>query len=765
MSHFVSLSKLNNILNFFEFPLNEPKNKKSKINPLVVQNHELIQQFLTDHPSQLLHDYFLDLNYSSFSHEEIKNLQLDVISQKFQKQNVVTPRDSHLFNIVQYIISFPKEEPIDLSITQTKENVSLLFGNIHSLYLYIAATYRREPHIPIHITNNLQFTLDYLELDMDSSQNFTPSINYHDQDSQFLWNLNNELLSNTWSNKTFVLEKISTSPNNYKSYVPLIAKELLQDHDFINQAVLKNIKFIDDLIENDIMSSFDLAQLFSNNATVLSCLWKKELAKQYSNSLLNAYKVAVDEFDPHSYNQDIRSSIYYYEKSLEDLDNFDNLLEFDRQQKYIEQSFEQMVNDYSQKINATKHINEFFNNHIFTNVELSLDFLSIEKNSLSIVLPYLSPELFKEDRFINLLLHNIENNKDYHLLPTIPVDILDNNNIYKNTFINLAFDSDNSLSYLTHSHWFSNKESILSTLNTYQTYGTIVKRRYGLSNLSDHEIKIIYNQLIPSELQQDSDIVNSLLQINKQFFRLLPHTLKNNLTILENYLNLSNELIYSDGIDPDTILSLSNYSHIAKYISHHDNFLNKKDCPSDWRTNPTILLALGERIKNIKFTANEKNFIFSNQEFTLQLLSKTPSLYLTLPEEDKDNLAYALSYLHSHSNNNQKSNIQKITFNPILYSYDSFCLTLLQLFPDMIQHIPTFHWENRKFLREVFNQLDEKILPKSILEKAPTKIKKFLEVFDINNNYLTFFNNYIVHEDLQKKLKINKAVTTHKKKI
>lgn len=689
---------------------------------------------------------------------------------------------------------------------------TLDFSDLSSLYIYIASIYRYELESYIEPAEQSLLVSKVLDIDFTSATHIDTKQNiYNDKSDNIEWTLDDATVKNTWGNPQFVLEILNTHSNANKDYFislfQLIDPVLFKNKDFLTQAFEYDNFFVA-LLDQKMIKPMEALELSLDQPHALKYLWKNYFSTPFENASINPEEAAKKyiektrydrmrefnelsrqlhpHFNPYTKNQ-------YDNPYMDDMIDYGDLtdeeieqLEFEQEmyeraliaknkkakppvptvndfERHEQQLYKEQLKSYTKKYNDGLSIKQFFIEHVFNDDVRLHYFLGNCDEITTAILKSIPKELKNSEHLFLTLLENAQQLKientypGYDINDHLPKDFFDDPQTArdrKNAYLILSLDYLDHCSNLLSMPWFKNKDDILDTLNNFTVNNLHLISRHKLtSNFSPEQLQSLYS-VISYRVDNDLDIMKYFIGHNKKYFEKLPEEYQNNIELISHYFSIGGSI---HNISAKTLFSLPEKQLIINYIATNNNYvyLNHTDCPKELKTDPDMLCLLKSNIANIKFTDSEKKKVYSNIGLFTQVVSKEPTFYTTLPNHLKESLPITLSYLNNvkrgNHNNINASFIEK-NLPAIVLSYDQVCLKALDVCSDFAPFIPLQHWNNRSFVRSVLKSIDNHDLSSSVLNSLPPSIKQCFSVYQVESNYLSFFNTFLLEQDMQKSL-------------
>lgn len=305
--------------------------------------------------------------------------------------------------------------------------------------------------------------------------------------------------------------------------------------------------------------------------------------------------------------------------------------------------------------------------------------------------------------------------------------------------------------------------------------------------IDNDQISVFWEKYISKSMKENKSFVLDFLNIEQNnsmmfissaksnIFKMLPNRFKEDRDIQLAYLKHNGGLkeinkfpLYEldDIKDSDLIkniignnssLFMESYLKYEEDIEYKEKMLNKV---GQWKTNINFLCAYTQSIAYISLKDNEWELILSEENAIDKLL-------------EKDNFKIFVTYLPNHlhtesiilkSLNRYKGLNQNLEIENKFFSNIQFCQEILKYGNCYIKQIPDQFWDNKEYFIKVFEYIDNKEIGKDILHEMPIRIKQFLEMYDINDNYEKHITSAILREKLSNQLDI-KPESLKKKKI
>lgn len=322
-------------------------------------------------------------------------------------------------------------------------------------------------------------------------------------------------------------------------------------------------------------------------------------------------------------------------------------------------------------------------------------------------------------------------------------------------------EKENILIYLKRK--YSPSEEFLKS-NSYAYNSWINNKDMIVDILKDEKMKNIsyFFNYLPNEFKKDKEILIPWLTRFPNTYEHLSHKLKNDPEIVQHFIKSEGDPSY---LDNSLIFKMKDIDTIQKIISKNPTLLLEKDCPSEWKEDMDILLAVPAKSYNYSYPHFPKkiiNLVLSTEENCLFMLEQTTDIYEHIPRNLK--LSHAISAFY----------LQKLESGELIYKTDkvpkklwgtkAFCLIAMQANHKLASEVPAQFFYEKDFIISFVKKIDNSLIEKEVFNYAPKEIKQLLDSFNVNSDYEEFLNKYMFNSQLNGEL-AEKNIDNKKKKI
>lgn len=641
-------------------------------------------------------------------------------------------------------------------------------------------------------------------------------------DNSFKWAIDESL----WDDKGFLLDKLSNlksgmykgnANSNLCEKIKLIDTNIWKDKKFVNQVIKANGEVLFSLfvlspIFENIDEQIELEKTLLENineSTIkdFSYMWNSYLKYNYlyyhRNNEFMQY-IGENEYQFSSDNKDkgFFSMFYNHEKGI--------LEENKNKYKVIIDILEQEI--FSPKIintiNSSNFKEEEYNKIIIQNLHQGTskidgeiyNYLPVElKNNKYLTENYIE---WAEDNLNELGVHNIHNRPrnmellgkikkyqsnisvDYNAVPLeyFNEDLeLKKMKAYLKSFVlnPMSKKANHKLSLgkksLIIKQWMSDEDSALNVLKC------VIAIRYD-------QIVPFWDKYLAKTMKENKNFVLNFLNVPEEktlilsasakndIFKILPDKLKNDKDIQLAYLNHSGSLNNLNKFALYELDDIKDYELIKTIIANNSNIFmslyylkNEEDLEyknkmlnkiASWRVNVDFLCAYTQNISYIHLTKNEWEILLG-QENAIDRISEVNNFktFISYLPKELHTEEIILKSLKAYKNIGLSLEIEDKFFqNP------EFCHELLKSGSHYINKIPDEFWDNKQFFMKVFESVDNKEIGLEIIKDLPIRVKQFLEMYDINDNYTKALTSALLRDKLSNKLEA-KLETQKKRKL
>jgi hypothetical protein len=303
--------------------------------------------------------------------------------------------------------------------------------------------------------------------------------------------------------------------------------------------------------------------------------------------------------------------------------------------------------------------------------------------------------------------------------------------------------------------WINNKEDIILLI----------------TNIKSHALKYIF-EILPTNLKNDVDILNELMSKNVETYWLFDEEVQNNKYFLDLYIRNGKDV---ERIDKSILYEINDMELIKSMLINNFKILFDKKCPKEWREDPELIISASNDFYWCRnyFSKIGLRKLEDRPDLLCKLVESNVMNYKHFGPKGKSHLLVATAYVKNTSGKDESLNTQNEIPN-FLWLNKEFCLSVMSansLYvmsanPRWIKSIPEKFFGERDFLLKMCNNLDKKIISKSVFEYIPKQIKLFFDMFEVEvGNYEKFMNSYLTKKDLESNLSNVPNTLTKKQKI
>lgn len=550
------------------------------------------------------------------------------------------------------------------------------------------------------------------------------------------WEAITKEIKENWDNSFFFLDNM-----NNKQFVEnnkeLILEKVKNNEEILKEALLKSSVFFKYALNN--INPTKLLVILAEKEGYLADIWNTKIKDIFKKSDANALLKEAQE----QMNEELESYFdFIREKSINQYGEYNHYTQYgDLKQRLLKE-----LKNREKEIKKEVEENQ-------KNIEEIKELLKDEKLKINIIKGLLKNEIFKEefkffesDIIENQELRNLVIKNGLYKTLSVTKNFVDSLNEEE-----LAEFIENCNKNLKNSLFNRDDKKHFSTIVSEEQLIKFFRREnnFKLEILSEYktknkELKKYIYKTNPKELF--SELLKS--EIDDEDIRIYLNS--------GGYLSTLKEKI--------NIYEITDVETIKVLCEKYSQVLNSKKVPIKWKTNPEIITAALKENSSLEDVGLSKEHVLElskDIEFTIEVVRKDKSniFYKLLPEKLKNNRKIALGLLDSRS---KIEDIIKILPGFILMD-KKFNIELIKHDSSSIKFLKPTLWDDKEFVLTLFNEIKNSEKEKQLKEQLPEKIKLFLETFNIEENYYTFFNNYYLQKKLQTKLVDNETRPKDKK--
>lgn len=567
--------------------------------------------------------------------------------------------------------------------------------------------------------------IDYLDKTYQVSAVMYEGINYVGE-GKINWNSITKDVKENWDNSFFFLDNMNNEQfvENNKE---LILDKVKDNDELLKEAIIKSNLFFKYALKN--IEPIKLLIILSDKEGYLAEIWNTKIKDIFKKSDFNLlFKEAQEQVNEEleNYWEFMTKSSFNKYGDYNDYNQYDKIK--DRLLKDLKNREKEIKKEVEINKKSIEEINEILKNK------------SLKTN---IIKGLLKNDIFKED--FKLFENDIIDQEELR-------SFVIKRGLFKTLAVTKNFvESLNEKEFLEFAQNCNNKlgNSLFKSDNK-RHFNSIVSEEKLLNLFRKEEnLQLKWDILLEYETKNK--------ELKKYIFKTNPKELFDNLlkseidnTDIKLYIKAGGYL--SKLKEKVNIYQITDIETIKTLCEKHNEILSNKKTPSEWKTNPEIIRAALLDNSSLENTGlSKENVIQLSQDinFVKEVVSKDKSnvFYRQLPEKLKNNRQVALSLLEA---NEEIENVIKVLPGFILLD-KRFNIELIKYDVSSIKYLKESLWDDKEFVLTLFNELKNTDKEKTVKKYLPDKIKLFLETFNIENNYYTFFSNYY----LQKKLKEN----------
>lgn len=570
-----------------------------------------------------------------------------------------------------------------------------------------------------------------------------PSFNISGQIS---WAVPQFEVINEWTDKDHVINLLKSKFPNYHDIFTLADKNILASKEAIECYVDKEEP--PGLIPKDI---------------IFSDIYKRIVLSDYKNFMLHYKTYLIDN---------IKESYVFFSK-YDDIaiepDKY-TLATFNSQ-KVKEIAGQNLLPD------EVEHVKWFWDN-LFSDINKMSEFIdwyleNIKAKSFTSfmeVLQHFDNEFFKNEEIQKKVRRGYTAlNRDYgsnFLIKVIPKDYFSDKEICKKFIKDEIIAGLNQANYIVNSHIQS---FFKDDIGFYFELIDFLKSNFDFREAQSIAKSFVlrFNESSPYEIRKKVDYLKLQLLVTK---------IEISSNSYYSYLsNIYESLLYNDPtimdfvikcVPPENVVSLpkkflfsiKDKAYLRKVISFDKSLLCGKNVPAELLYDIDNIIASGGMSHNMKFAKKEFKSIIKDKSTAYTLINSNAFLFTFLPQEYKKDKEISLLAVRS------KPMILDDCDKSLLFDRD-FCLSLLKSSNSFIPKIPSFHFKDSIFMKDLFKLIDNDEVSFSIFKHLPNEIFQCISAFKIQKGGLEeFANTFFSKQILTNSLKAN-TLDTSKKRI
>lgn len=546
------------------------------------------------------------------------------------------------------------------------------------------------------------------------------------------WEKITEDIKNNWNNSFFFLEKMNND-NFVKNNKELILDKVKNDNKLLREAIMKSSEFFNYALKE--IEPEKLLEVARDNENYLEMVWNKRVKK----IMLNSDEKILLKKEQDLINKELKIYLNMLENGFLKYAETDNeLKEYKKLEKRLLDSIIPKEEEIKKEVKENKKT-----------IKEVMEILNDKKIKTNLIKGLLKGEINKEDfkLFENDIIQNpelkeiiIKNGlKDPLLLSKEFIKSLSSKELLQ---LLKVFSKTEDLYYTILS---SHKEHINKIVGEEQ-----LLKMFHIEKVEEERLYILEGYKTENK------------ELKKHIFRTNPK---------EYFVNLKKEEIKYEDIElfikeggyitqlksKINIYEIKNINTIKILCGNYKEVLNNRKTPEEWKVNPKIIYAVIESNKSLSNTGLTKENILKLSEdidFVKKIVSldKSNIFYKNLPERLKNKKEIAECLL------NTDGNIEEIieVLPSFMLADKKFNIEIIKNNPAAIKYLNKNIWEDKEFTLTLFNEFEKTNKEKELGKNLPDKIKLFLDTFNIENKYYTFFNNYYLRKKLEEDLKNEK---------
>lgn len=599
----------------------------------------------------------------------------------------------------------------------------------------LIALYLKSDEIVLDFDEKEDFIIeDYL------TENFSIDINYFTPQNYVTpgtinWQEITKDVKESWDSSLFFLEKMNDN-NFLTENKQLIFDKIKEEPEFLKEAIIKNknMVFLDYCIE--LLSPKIILTYIKESQSHLAHFWNKKIKLMFEESntekLINKEKEAIN-YELEKYKEFLyQKEIYHKEhNSYGDYDNY--FVQFDKIRERLNKDFKkrksEIINESKEKQKELKELQIILN----------------EDSTKILLLKGIFHTLGKED------FKMFEN--DILKYPEIKKMVIEN-----------GMGKSNCVT-----------ESFIKSLNKEEFKVFLIKSEQKLDNYFSSDTKRLFAKIVPKEM-----LLEVLKEDNLKNFKILDEVRSDNIELNHllfmanpknrfddlNKKEITNEHIIAylknDGYlnkvkEKINIYNIDNEDVITEIVKQDSSYLGNKKVDNKWKENSKIIYAVLKSDKSLEYiNLNKENVekLSKNFDDCLNFVREDKSYYFykLLPDSLKNNKEIANALISGAKERNYIDDAFKL-LSPIVLLDKKFNIDLVKDYPQIAGMINKELWNDKEFVLTLFKEVENSNNESELKKNLPKEIRLFLETFNVNEKFYTFFNNYYLQKKLEEDLK------------
>jgi len=574
-----------------------------------------------------------------------------------------------------------------------------------------------------HLSEKYQIEINYF-----TEQNYvTPGI--------INWEEITKDVKESWNSSLFFLEKMNDN-NFLNENKQLILEKIKENPEFIKEAILKNknMVFLDYCIE--ILNPKIILESIKESQSHLAHFWNKKIKVMIDESnielLINKEKEYInyelEKYQEFIYQKEI------YQKEQNGYDNYGNYSKsFNKMRDKLYKDFEtrekEIIQNAKQKAKELEELNDILN----------------EENTKIFLLKGIFHTIGKEDfKFFE---------NDILKYPEIKKMVIEN-----------GIGKSNCIT-----------EKFIKSLNKEEFKEFLTNSEKKLDNYFSHETKRLFAKIVPKDILLEvlrentfgslkilDEVKSDNAELNHLLFMANPKDRFDDLSkkeITDEHIiaYLKNDGYLSYVKEKVNIYNIDNLDVIKEIVKQDSSYLGSKKVNSKWKENPEIIhevLKCNNSLEHINLNKDNVEKLIKNWDNCLYFIKEDKSycFYKLLPENLKNNKEIANSLMSGAKERNYIDDAFKL-LSPIVLLDKKFNIDLVKDYPQIAGMINKELWNDKEFVITLFKEVENSNNERELKKNLPKEIRLFLETFNVNEKFYTFFNNYYLQKKLEEDLK------------
>jgi hypothetical protein len=283
---------------------------------------------------------------------------------------------------------------------------------------------------------------------------------------------------------------------------------------------------------------------------------------------------------------------------------------------------------------------------------------------------------------------------------------------------------------------------------------------------SSGQIKNFYKvfEYLDADLKNDVELVSHFVSHHPYIYQipLISKALQANADVMIAYLN--NYQVNMEYLEESWVFAVQDEEKIKKLVARHPDFLKSPDCPKAWLENLDILKQTGEDLLNYHISQTVWKKICDNPEYCASLVKENSfQIYRFLPEPIRANAQVLDSFIQGIAPRSTSETLLKVykrEYDAIpaqIWNDPDTALQVIKSLPNDLtaQALPAIHFNNPQFVKELFEAIDNKMIPEKLFRYFPHEVSEFIASISQKGGLANAFSKGILNNQLSRDLPQN----------